>query len=772
MPSIRLQDLNIYVPFADVVKTTVQVDGVSHPARILRGVMTSERLDQDDQVVDYAWAKDATERWFGSWANIREQHGQNAVGKGQRVEFDDAAKAIWLTSKVVDPVAILKIDEGILQGYSVGMKGVSVYEDLAAPKGRIGRKGAGGSIVETSIVDHPCNTDCKFAIAKSAGADAGADAVPGLLADLTAQDDVLLAEASATRLPPMSAGSSGPAYQLKDSGPRALDGRPVAQDLDLAQRHVDAQRAAADGRPRYAAPITLRPGDLSPDEAIWLGRGMTLEEARAHVAQEKAAAAAVVVVVKACPGDCCGDCGSTCPGDCCSACGLALAATADVRKDGAYAQTPVLIGTGEVHNATLADLLAGLKALIGQELAEPTDEWGDIACLTRIASELSDWAWSEACEEGAQMAWGEAVSLAVKVQDPSERRSALSTIEKALSARKEIRSAMEDQTAQVAAPAAPPPPPAAATPPPAPPAAAAAEAEPIAKGVASIQSIIDWGSANGMPHDLQQGLMALAHVDSSSTPTADSGALGTQGENPTAVGDSGQPVGQSAVATPTPLNLNDYRVAPPVTAADSPKGLTADEVRALIASSLSEVLTSDSFVAKLAGAQTAQTQAAEAIDIAKAAASTVDTRLAEATEQIKAATAGAIAELREVVTAAAAAGDEKAVSATERVRLELQREIDRIKTLPQAARAVTSEAGAVATHVVEKVSAANPAPPPPAPHDGKGLSPAQVADLIARASAGDIHAAKSVQAHFRSAGTDGRQAAEALAARYRAGAAA
>lgn len=153
---------HVYVPFADVIKATVKgADGAELPARIVRGIMTEEKLDLDEQIVDYDWAKGASAKWW-NYANIREQHTSKGVGKGREIEYDDANRRITLTSKIVDGDAIMKIDEGVYSGYSIGIKGAGIVKDAAAPNGRINR----GNQVECSIVDHPSLETAKFAVVK------------------------------------------------------------------------------------------------------------------------------------------------------------------------------------------------------------------------------------------------------------------------------------------------------------------------------------------------------------------------------------------------------------------------------------------------------------------------------------------------------------------------------------------------------------------------------------------------------------------------------
>lgn len=159
--------------FLPIVKVAPTADG----HRLVTGTVSTERVDLDGQIADYGWAKKEAQAWFDI-ANVREQHTRNAVGKGLDLQLDDSNKTISLTAKVVDPVAITKLDEGIYTGFSFGAKNVpgnpiKVVKDAAAPGGRI----VGGKWVEISLADRPANPDAVLTIAKSASG-LGADALP------------------------------------------------------------------------------------------------------------------------------------------------------------------------------------------------------------------------------------------------------------------------------------------------------------------------------------------------------------------------------------------------------------------------------------------------------------------------------------------------------------------------------------------------------------------------------------------------------------------
>jgi hypothetical protein len=121
--------------------------------------------------------------WFADGANVREQHdGKRAVGVGVGLSKGDG-DAHMLAARIVDPVAVLKCEHGVLKGFSVGIKNPRVTMGKAdAPGGEI----VGGDIIEVSVVDRPCNPTTLFELAK-------ADGVHGALADV---DDAQVTEKS------------------------------------------------------------------------------------------------------------------------------------------------------------------------------------------------------------------------------------------------------------------------------------------------------------------------------------------------------------------------------------------------------------------------------------------------------------------------------------------------------------------------------------------------------------------------------------------------
>ena len=146
-----------YAYAGDIVKTE-NSDG----DLIVYGKATGPDLDLDEQICDPTWLKEAMPAWF-KFGNVREMHQPIAAGVG--VELNGEGDDWFLKSQVVDDNTARKIEAGALKGYSIGIKGAKVIKDTVAKGGRI----IGGTIVEVSYVDRPCNPTAVASIAKAIG---------------------------------------------------------------------------------------------------------------------------------------------------------------------------------------------------------------------------------------------------------------------------------------------------------------------------------------------------------------------------------------------------------------------------------------------------------------------------------------------------------------------------------------------------------------------------------------------------------------------------
>lgn len=145
---------------AEIVKSKRDEDG----NLIVTGKATDSSIDDVEQVCDPDWLKRAMPEWF-SWGNVREMHDKVAAGVATEYEAKDDGH--YITVKVVDPNSAKKVEEKVLKGFSVGIKGPRIVKDAAAKNGRI----VDGKIVEVSLVDRPANQNCKLMLAKAAGED-------------------------------------------------------------------------------------------------------------------------------------------------------------------------------------------------------------------------------------------------------------------------------------------------------------------------------------------------------------------------------------------------------------------------------------------------------------------------------------------------------------------------------------------------------------------------------------------------------------------------
>lgn len=161
--------------WAPITKAEEQDDGTY----MVYGPAASSHLDRDHQRLNEAWLDTAMPAWFAEGANVREQHdSKRAVGVGVGLVKGDGDSGHMLASRIVDPIACLKVKHGVLKGYSVGIKNPRVKLGKAdAPGGEV----VGGDIVEVSIVDRPCNPTTLFELAKADGATGSLEAVEGAL---------------------------------------------------------------------------------------------------------------------------------------------------------------------------------------------------------------------------------------------------------------------------------------------------------------------------------------------------------------------------------------------------------------------------------------------------------------------------------------------------------------------------------------------------------------------------------------------------------------
>jgi hypothetical protein len=176
---------NLTTSFFGIEKSDKNADGTL----TVYGKATDDALDIDKQICDGDWLDRAMPHWFKSGGNIREQHSNIAAGVAK--EYELKADGHYITALVVDPVSVKKVENGVLKGFSIGIKNPRVIQDSKAANGRI----VDGQIVEVSLVDRPANPNCQLVLAKSASGDETIVQVEELIeTEETVTDNVLQSE--------------------------------------------------------------------------------------------------------------------------------------------------------------------------------------------------------------------------------------------------------------------------------------------------------------------------------------------------------------------------------------------------------------------------------------------------------------------------------------------------------------------------------------------------------------------------------------------------
>jgi hypothetical protein len=176
--------------FFEITKSDKHDDGTM----TVYGKATSDALDIDKQICDDDWLNRAMPDWFKSGGNIREQHSSIAAGVAKDYEKKDGAH--WIRALVVDPTSVLKVDTGVLKGFSIGIKNPRIIRDDKAANGRI----IDGIIVEVSLVDRPANPECQLVLAKSVGGKDGIWKVEELIEKTATEKEEPKMEKSATEI--------------------------------------------------------------------------------------------------------------------------------------------------------------------------------------------------------------------------------------------------------------------------------------------------------------------------------------------------------------------------------------------------------------------------------------------------------------------------------------------------------------------------------------------------------------------------------------------
>ena len=147
---------NIYVPLVKSIKQKY-FEGPEGQI-IVKGVGTSESIDNDGDILEYTSTKKAIQTWVekcNGVGNLRGQHNPKwLVGIIPDIQFDDVNKLVKLETEILDPLAKEYTLKGAFNGFSIG-----VGEYTTKMLGNGARMVYPSRVFEFSLVDQPCNHD-------------------------------------------------------------------------------------------------------------------------------------------------------------------------------------------------------------------------------------------------------------------------------------------------------------------------------------------------------------------------------------------------------------------------------------------------------------------------------------------------------------------------------------------------------------------------------------------------------------------------------------
>lgn len=131
--------------------------------RIVEGYITTPDLDRDKQMMDEDFLKRTIPDWIKRYGNVRLMHKPEIIGKIISHKPWDG-KGFYVSAKIFDDRAWDMVKQGLLKGFSIGIKSPVIVPHPDAPKGMI----VDGEPIEVSLVDVPSNPMCDIQVIKSA----------------------------------------------------------------------------------------------------------------------------------------------------------------------------------------------------------------------------------------------------------------------------------------------------------------------------------------------------------------------------------------------------------------------------------------------------------------------------------------------------------------------------------------------------------------------------------------------------------------------------
>jgi hypothetical protein len=237
----------------------LRINKVDAAQRLVYGTLSEEVRDKSDEILDYASAKPAFEKWSDeikvasggkSLGNVRAMHSTIAAGKFTDIKYDDDAKRIEGCAKIVDDNEWNKVVEGVYTGFSIG----GGYARRWPDPDNSGLMRYTPTLAEVSIVDNPCVPTATFEFIKTDGSVEMRKFTPSHKED--SMDPKALADAREA-LAKGTATDEQKALIAKAEADALLK---AAQDADAAGTATDEQKALLVKAAVNAAPALVQNG--------------------------------------------------------------------------------------------------------------------------------------------------------------------------------------------------------------------------------------------------------------------------------------------------------------------------------------------------------------------------------------------------------------------------------------------------------------------------------------------------------------------------------
>ncbi len=145
------------------INLEANITKIDKAQKIVEGYATTSSVDRDNERMDEEFLKNKFPAWADTYGNIRYMHQPKVVGHIlSRSEWD--GKGFYITTKISDNDTWKQIEDGELNGFSIGIKDATYAPDPEAVNGKL----IDGEIIETSVVDIPSNRDSDFMVIKTA----------------------------------------------------------------------------------------------------------------------------------------------------------------------------------------------------------------------------------------------------------------------------------------------------------------------------------------------------------------------------------------------------------------------------------------------------------------------------------------------------------------------------------------------------------------------------------------------------------------------------